>query len=177
MDYLLTCKCGREHTISRSQAGQEIQCECGNPLRAPTLRGLSELPQVPMEDITPTVAAARRNWQGWRGPALACTTAVAIIAAGFASWFLLQRAMIDTSYTAEEEIERSKLIFDEYSPEELSLVWNNYEELGMGQKQRPNFYLWNSYATARSYLALINGSVAAFFVLISVAIWYTARKE
>ncbi|MCA9126232.1 MAG: hypothetical protein KDB22_04065 [Planctomycetales bacterium] len=178
MGYLLNCDCGREHTVQTSQAGQEIACQCGQTVKVPTLRSLTTLPPAePEKSSRKNVVDSQGIWQGWRGPAIAMCSAACLVAGAFASWFLLQRALIDTSYNADEEIARSNLVFDEYSPEELSLVWNSYEELGLGPKVRPEFYAWNSYAKAREYLALINGSISGFFGLAALCIWFSARRR
>ncbi len=57
-DYLLPCECGREMVVSRVQAGDTIDCECGAKLCVPTLRGLAELRPAPVS----SGAAARKNW-------------------------------------------------------------------------------------------------------------------
>ena len=43
MEYLISCSCGKDIAIARSQAGQEVECECGNTVKIPTLRGFSDL--------------------------------------------------------------------------------------------------------------------------------------
>ncbi len=176
MDYLLSCDCGPEFTLNPSQAGQEIPCACGKSLSVPTLRGLSQLPRATKEENTPAKAVGKRQWAGWQGPVIAAAFAGFLISLGCAGWFGLQRSMVDTSYTIESEIEAGDELFDTYSPEELSLVWNNYEEVGLGPKDPPDFFLWNLYAADRTKYAAISGSIAAVSGLIVVAVWLSAPK-
>lgn len=177
MNYLLSCSCGRQHTVSRSQAGQEITCECGNTLQVPTLRGLTSLPSAdPGESPLPPRASGERTaWQGWRGPAIALASAGLIISLAYCGWFSLQRSLIDTSYTADSEIAAGNELFDLYDPEELSLVWESYEVAGLRTKQPPEFYLWNRYAETRERYAMVSGSLAGFFAVMVAAIWWSAR--
>jgi hypothetical protein len=44
--YLLTCGCGRQHTVETRQAGESIPCDCGATLSVPTLRQLRQLPEA-----------------------------------------------------------------------------------------------------------------------------------
>ncbi len=177
MGYLLTCECGREHTVTRSQAGQVIPCVCGQSIRVPTLRGLSKLPLAPDPSASAGTSTSRSAWAGWRGPTLSLTTAIFMIATAACLWFSLQRYMIDTSYTTETEIAAGNELFDVYAPEELSLVWNDYEKFGLGRKTRPQFYLWERYAKQRQRYAVTSGSIAAFFGLLSIGIWLSARLK
>lgn len=56
--YLLTCSCGRQHTVETGQAGESISCECGATLPVPTLRQLRQLPEA--REAQP--AAAEPAW-------------------------------------------------------------------------------------------------------------------
>lgn len=171
MDHLLTCSCGKEFTVSRSQAGQEIKCDCGQMIAVPTLRGFSELPTAGEVE---KVSAA---WGGWRGPTMALFSAICLVAAIFAARFLFQGVSVDTSYTAESEVAAANEIFDEYGADELSMVWDHFETNGIGPKVRPDFYLWNKYARERMILASIAGSVTGVFGLLAIGVWMTAPKK
>jgi cytochrome c-type biogenesis protein CcmH/NrfG len=55
--YLLPCLCGRQLSVSSAQAGQTVQCECGQAVEVPTMRGLREL------EVADARSAARaENW-------------------------------------------------------------------------------------------------------------------
>ncbi len=175
MDHLLKCACGRELVVSRSQAGQEIQCDCGASIRVPTLRGFASLPPAQQAEDKP-LAEANTSWQGWRGPAIAFASAGFLIAASFCGWFLTQRLAIDTSYTADTEIVAGNELFEVYDPEDLSLVWDSFEKTGMVAKDRPEFFWWNLYAKERETLASISGAFAAGFGLLALGVWISARS-
>lgn len=176
MQYRLSCQCEKVHHVSTVQAGEEINCECGNTLAVPQLRELKALPPALEEEKTSASDRSRSAWQTWRGPAIALTTGVAVTCALAALWFLFQLSFLDTSYDTEMEISNGNALFDEYSPEELSLVWNNYEEVGIGQKRLPDYEYVRQYALARKYLAGINGTIAAVFLILSFCIWLSARS-
>ncbi len=171
MDHLLICTCKKEHVVSRSQAGQEILCECGNSVRIPTLRGLSQLPaanDVPLENASTNV------WGGWRGPAIAVCSAVFAISAGFSSFFFLQKASIRPTNDLESEIAAGNEVLDQYGPDALSMVWNDLDTFGMGAKARPGFYIWQEYARGFARNATITGAIAAVFGVLSLGIWISA---
>jgi hypothetical protein len=44
--YLLPCTCGETLRIDANQAGLDVPCRCGKVVKAPTLRGLSQLERV-----------------------------------------------------------------------------------------------------------------------------------
>lgn len=175
MEHLLTCDCGVQHAISRSQAGQQIQCECGQPLQIPTLRGLSQLP-VAGEQVQ-TAVAKQAVWSGWRGPAIAIASAVFVIAGLASARFGMQYLSVDTTFTEESAIELGNEVLEGYGPLDLNIVWNEYAAKGMGPKQRPDFFLWNKYAGERRILATIAISIAGGFGLIALAIGFTAPRK
>src|SRR5665213_22995 len=51
--YLLPCTCGLSTPVETAQAGETIHCPCGAKLDVPTLRGLRNLPSVPLEAGAP----------------------------------------------------------------------------------------------------------------------------
>lgn len=178
MDHLLSCECGREHVVARSQAGQEVQCECGRSLRVPTLRGLAELPVAASTAApSPETERKRARWAGWRGPAIAVAAGGFFIALLVGSRFLLQWYLSPTGYTTEMEVEAGIELLDRADPEELSYIWDTFQKMGMRTKNRPGFYIWAVYARERLILAAISGGVAAFFGLAAGVIWLTARRE
>ena len=177
MDHLLKCEqCGQQLTVGRSQAGQELTCECGTTLQVPTLRDFASLPAAAREDVAPSRDSQKEVWQSWRGPTIAVVATGFAIALGFTLWFLLQLSALDTSHNAELEISMGNELFDTYSPEELSLVWNSYESVSIGQKDPPPFERIRTYALARKYLAGISGTFASVFGLAMLAILISARR-
>jgi len=182
MFHLLTCECGREITVTRKQAGQEIACACGRALRVPTLRGFSDLPLA----TTPATKAAQAGlptdqalsvWSGWRGPAIAVASVVFLIAGFATARFLYHRYLVDPSYTAVEEIAAGNQLFDEAHPEELSLAWEDYRKLRLGPKDRPLFYVIQKFAEEREFNAKISGAISLSAALVAGAIWLSARRK
>ncbi len=43
--YLVPCTCGRKHPVEATQAGQTLQCPCGQAVSVPTLQQLKGLPR------------------------------------------------------------------------------------------------------------------------------------
>ena len=193
MERLLSCECGRQHRVAGSQAGQTVTCQCGKSLAVPTLRGLTALPPAdpaPAAADTPGAAGAAgearatsrrdtasRRWQGWRGPALAVTTAGLLIALAACGWFAWDRYTIDTSYSVEAEIEAGNQMFETYDPGGLSEAWHGFGKMGLRSKQPPAFFLWQLYAEDRERRALISGGVAALFAALAATIVLTAPRQ
>jgi hypothetical protein len=182
MDRLLSCECGQVHRVSRSQAGQEIKCGCGRILPVPTLRALSNLPlaepESPVSDAATTrgASAASGSWQGWRGTTLAFAMAGFLIASIFCGWFSLQRWLVDTSYSVDQEIEAGEAMIDKFDPNTLASVWYTFGQMGMRNKQYPPFYLAQLYAAERVQFAQIAGGIALGFAAIGLILWLTNKK-
>ena len=82
--YLLPCQtCGKELTISRGQAGQELTCGCGATVEAPTMRGFAELKTV--ETQAPTTARRPAAW-GAGGQLMTLGAALAALGVGLAAY-------------------------------------------------------------------------------------------
>lgn len=179
MQYLLRCQCGKDLHVTASQAGDTIQCkQCSSEVTVPRLRELKALPAVASEEST-TLSDRPNAWRSWRGPAIALCAGALLVFGAYATWFTFQYIAVERTWgphDTEFEIAYGNEAFDQYSPEELSLVWNNYEEFGIGQKQLPEYEMWQRYGEARKYLALINGGVASVFLIASIAIWTSARS-
>ncbi|MEO8269687.1 MAG: hypothetical protein ABI557_08205, partial [Aureliella sp.] len=181
---LLSCECGQKHRVSRSQAGQEIKCACGKILSVPTLRGLSELPLAEIEPQSSLEATSRGapavasgGWQGWRGVTMALAMAGCLIASSYCGWFSLQRWMIDTSYTAEQNIEEGEQAFDTMDPYALTSTWYNFGQMGLRNKQYPNFYWVRIFAEQRVQFAQIAGSIALGFAAVGLVLWWTTKNS
>lgn len=182
MDRVLSCECGKEHYVSNSQAGQEIQCSCGKIIPVPTLRRLRDLPLAQAATVQPAATATRgelskRQWQGWRGVTLAVTMAGFLVATIACGWFSLQRWSIDTSYTVAQELVAGDVMIDSFDPNTLSTMWHNFGQMDMRRKHYPEFYLYQLYAAERTRLAQITGAIAAGFAAIGLVIWLTTPKQ
>ncbi len=181
MDRVLSCECGREHSVSSSQAGQEIHCRCGKILPVPTLRGMRQLPLAdsPAQSLEQSANGGDksvREWQGWRGMGLAVSMACFLIAASFCGWYALQRSRIDTSFTVQQEVQAGDAMIDSFDPATLSEMWHSFGQMGMQLKRYPDFYLYQLYAADLTQNALIAGAIAAGCALIGLGIWLTTPK-
>ncbi len=176
MAHLITCECGQSLRVSRSQAGQELECGCGKKLKVPTLRGLAELPIAPDTSIA-ELPSSRATWGGGLGTMLAISVALFALSAIPCAYFTLQRMSLDPSYTVESEIEAGNKDFDIQDMEHLAANWLSFETSGLGEKQKPDFYYYNRFAKERESLAITSGSLAGLFALIALGIWFTAKKR
>lgn len=188
MERLLTCQCGRVQVVSRSQAGQQLPCDCGQSVSVPTLRGMADLPLAQPATITAATSAgggrqpssgasANRVWQGWRGPLMALASAGCLVASAFCGWYLLQRFGIDTSYTPETEIANGQNLLDSYDANSLTTVWHEFSVMGLNSKTPPVFHLWNLYAEELEQKALTSGVIAGSFALVALAIAWSANRS
>lgn len=180
MDHLLICECGLENSVSRKQAGQQITCSCGKVLNVPTLRGFSELPLASHPQPVragSSAEVAKSAWAGWKGPVFALVMAVFIISGVTSAYNLLLRSSIDTSYTAEDFVEQGNLAFDQFTPTDLSLAWQDFEKLTLGPKMVPGFAVLNKKAKELERYAAGSGAVALLSALVGCGIWAMTRMR
>ena len=79
--YSITCRCGRKWKVEARQAGEQIDCSCGEKIEVPTLRGLALLPQVEVNE------PARSSWT--RAQGIIFVAAIAWLAIGaVVTWWL-----------------------------------------------------------------------------------------
>ncbi len=175
MDYQLTCNCGKIIRVSRSQAGQELTCECGQKLQAPTLRGFAQL-KVADSQADTTAVAEQKAWGGWRGTILAVACALFVITALPCAYFLFIRSQIDTSYTITDEIEAGNLNYEAMGIEMLVAEWTNFERNGLGPKNKPPFYWMKVVARENEILAMVTGTIAVIAAATATGAWVTAPK-
>ncbi len=175
MDHQLTCTCGKIIRVSRSQAGQELACECGQKLQVPTLRGFGQLPLADSEPNA-TAVAERKAWGGWRGTIFATACAVFVLSFLPCAYYLYIRSQIDTSYTVADEIAAGNSNYDAMGMEMLVAEWTRFERSGLGPKNKPTFYWMKQFARENEILAMVTGSIAALSMLVGAAAWITAPK-
>ncbi len=177
MEYLLTCKCGREHTVSRSQAGQVLACECGQDLQVPTLRGITNLPLARAEGGENTPRSA---WKGWRAPAMAICSTICVVAFLFSAYSFVQSLRNDLNYTTEDFIAEGNAAIDEFGPDELSITWTDFQNLGLRRRTAPIFHVYNVYSREQKIKGFIGLGVTAVFALLAATVWISAgfaRKQ
>src|SRR5205807_631124 len=57
--YLVTCDCGKQHTVGPAQAGESLKCECGNTLEIPSVRKLVHYPRADAVAVTESTWGVR----------------------------------------------------------------------------------------------------------------------
>ncbi len=139
MYYELTCSCGVKHAVAVSQAGQSLNCSCGNSLAIPTLRALKELPQV--ADSTPLPKRAiDKPASGRPSLLIGALVAVFFIALPTAIFYGYYRATMDTSLTEDSDREIAFEAIEKAEPVGLSEVWDQYSSTALGPPSKPDFY-------------------------------------
>ena len=150
MNYLLSCHCGRKTVVTRSQAGQEVLCACGNKLSVPTLRGLRELPPAETLNVesssSTTLQAAESAWKGWRGILVSLLASVLVCSIGYGVWNLYLRLQVDTSYTEELERQAGRDLIEKMDLRALNDTYYQFTKVGVGEKSLPPFKIIQDYA-------------------------------
>jgi hypothetical protein len=113
--YLLSCSCGKSVSVALRQAGETVQCECGETLNVPSLRGLRQLPVETIE------AEAQASW-GARKGFMTFSLAMVIVsgAAGGALWL----ASDSVAPMSEQEYrEEYRQMLETATPAETYYYW------------------------------------------------------
>lgn len=172
MDHLLTCECGLSHRVGRSQAGQQISCECGKELQVPTLRGLSELPLAEEKGVDASQSSA---WKGWRAPTLATCSGLLVLSLLYSGYAFLQSFRNDLNYSTEDFIAEGDAAIDTFGPDELSITWTDFQTLGLRNRASPMFHVYNLYSEEQKVKGFAGLGVSALFALLVAGIWWSAR--
>lgn len=176
MHYRLTCPCGVSHSVSTSQAGQELHCTCGNTLPIPTLRGLKELPRI---EPSTAEAAPASDGPDARQPSIVLGSLFAIIflAVPMAIFFAYQRTKVDTSFTQEADQEQAFAHLDAAGPQELSEAWDTYSTIPLGPPSKPDFYHVQRVARALEWRAAIACGIALLAAIAAAAVAVVRRQS
>jgi hypothetical protein len=128
--YLLSCECGRSHTITTARAGERLVCECGKTLVVPTLAGIRQLqPVVEKQEVQAT-------WNPVRGLLFVVGTIAAIIGLGIGGYYGWHWQQIDVNAYADYESrwqESNLEEIDKMSPDDLYDTWKAVESRGHGE--------------------------------------------
>ncbi len=165
MKYLFPCeKCGETHPIDTSQAGQQISCQCGQLLEAPSLRGIRELEPA----VEAAATGPRRDWSLGRGLAsvggfLLAGGGLAVVI--FAGMYRTQLGMFERPvYDAE----MAQAEIDALSPGQAFDTWAQIRENGLGP-YRPPLHFMARQSRERSMVVMIVASVLALCGITSAA--------
>ncbi|MGN6544757.1 MAG: hypothetical protein ACTHK7_06895 [Aureliella sp.] len=176
MYYRLTCPCGVAHSVSTSQAGQEIHCTCGNSLQVPTLRGLKELP--PVDPATAPEVRYREAGHSRRPWILLGTMFVLIfLSVPTAIFFGWQRMKLDTSLTQESDEQQAFAQLDAAGPLVLSELWESYETLSLGPPNKPLFYHIQQKARALNFRIAMACGIALLAAVVAAAVLVMQRER
>ena len=83
--YLLSCHCGRELTVEKTQAGTQVECDCGQSVEVPVLRKLTTLKKKTARSEKPD------SWSRGQGILFVC--GVLLLIAGAISSIQFYRSM------------------------------------------------------------------------------------
>jgi hypothetical protein len=158
MKYLLPCsQCDRQHEVDPTQAGEKIQCGCGQELEIPSLRGLRDLTPVPAAlasrgTARPTNDLPRR---------LTLVVGMLLIAGGlvagaYGGLVLTQIRVPDRAATVDPTADAA---IDELDPADAFRMWTNFRDEGLGPYHVPYRFMAQS---AKGYFTrwLLGGLIA-----------------
>lgn len=90
--YLLPCPCGLNVSVSTSQAGADVHCQCGQTLSVPTMLEVKRLPP----DRQDSFEKPQRRWTPLQGGVFVAGTSIAIISLGVGILLAVARSKLDT---------------------------------------------------------------------------------
>jgi hypothetical protein len=120
--YTLTCECGRKWRVEARQAGEEIACSCGGRVIVPTLRGLSELPQVEEQ------AAPASRWTKAQGILFVAALAWLAFGVGMTWWCYVQAAHPVRQFRIDDEAEDLSGRVDQFTLTESMKYWKMFRQ-------------------------------------------------
>lgn len=183
MEYLLNCDCGKELRVTKSQAGQELPCSCGASVKIPTLRALTALPTAEVADEGSESQSSKKSrsgeksaaWSGWRSPALAISVLLLLISVITTGYWISQAIRNDLGVSTEAFIAGSDSAIEAYGPGELSIAWNDFQQIGLKNRTSPTFHLYNLYVEQQWAKAKYGGIVIGVLALLTLAITFSAK--
>ncbi|MBM4000761.1 MAG: hypothetical protein FJ297_14690 [Planctomycetes bacterium] len=176
--YVLPCACGRTRRVGASQAGEQVDCECGAKITVPTLRGLRALASAP--DDRPH--SAHRVPEAGR-PSSVAGCLFAFVFLGFitscvftAAMFAL-RARLDPHRPFDAVLAANADQIDRLPIDESYHVWTHYERDGIGGEMPTAEII--DWTRSRMYVRLgAGGGIAAAVLLIAmIAVGWAARSS
>lgn len=156
MKYLLPCdQCGTEHEVDPSQAGENLQCQCGRTLEVPSLRGLRELRPVTVQPAKPAASRTSRELP----PRLILVGGMLLMAIGLivAAYGGLIRSQIRIPEPPPIEDIQADATIDGLSPADTHRLWTEFRDQGLGPYQVSFPYI--AELTQRYYTNLLLGGL------------------
>lgn len=173
MKYLLPCeRCGEKMAIDASQAGRQIDCQCGAKLEVPSFRAVRELEQFDEPQVK-----RRRSWNPLRGVSFALgmvLVAIGLLAAagGGIGW-----AMIDTTEPPAEDLEPILASINPIGPSNTWDIWVDMRDNGLGPYYVPPHVVARRGAQNLLWLTGIGLAVAALGAVVSIAAMRIAKRR
>ncbi|MEE3372881.1 MAG: hypothetical protein VX346_26345 [Planctomycetota bacterium] len=127
--YLMPCDCGAKITVTASQAGDQLVCECGKNLDVPSFTELQQL--EPATDPIDAPDHKRRSWSRLQALLFTCGLLTAVVASGGIGFATYLRSQIDTTDTIETIADDYLKFLDQRSPTELLEIWGNIRNKGL----------------------------------------------
>jgi hypothetical protein len=167
--YLLPCACGEKLRIDASQAGLDVRCRCGKDVKAPTLRGLSQLERVEEDAAT----KPPQQW-GTRQRLVLIGSLIVSCGLGVAGWYWYNTPPSELRVSIDSRLPKQLAEqIGAMSAEELIETWNKVakEELDRTEPaELANYHRFVEHQQRRMYIGLgiaaIGGLVQASSLVV-----------
>jgi hypothetical protein len=141
MKYSLPCPCGKTVAIEVSQAGQRVNCACGQQLEVPTMREIRQLPPLHDEAKTsPPRRLATGNWSVAQRLVFSFGLAVCVLGFGIALYFQSARRSLPTQEEKwDTQLDTHLEMLENMDLEDAWGSWLEVREGGIGQFAPPRY--------------------------------------
>lgn len=166
--YLVECTCGKSIPVRQQQAGEEIECACGQPVRVPNL---GRLRQCPRAEQAATPAATHATWDFSRGITFSLGALICLISLGVLVFLFSQDRRL-----VVEPPKLEQLVFSadpqSWSPAESYQAWKEVQTFELRERDDPYFVInrrWRRLFRIQMAVAgvfLIGGLVAIGWSLV-----------
>lgn len=155
--YLLPCTCGKKIPVESRQAGEEILCDCGLHLTAPTMLSMRKLEPLPSESINGT------GLESW-GARQRVMLVGCFILLGFVAWASV--LFLDRPEPPVPEIDRETIAsqVERFSPARAWRAWHIQRALGLDrsatdrvvayEEQASQYHIWLTVAACGALVGL-----------------------
>lgn len=168
--FLLPCVCGRQLPVNAAQAGDQLQCECGQRIEVPTLRHLAALERV--EEAAPRRV---KNWGVRQGLVFLGASIIAIAAV------CLLVLQLERPERIHEQLIRTNI--ENMSPADVWRTWPILEqgirrslypgEVSVMARNLLDIHAWEQWRTT----ALAVGGIGVLLVAIGLFIVRPPRRR
>ena len=165
MKYLLPCdRCGEKTAIDASQAGRQIDCQCGATLEVPSFRAVREL-----ERFDEPPVKQQRSWNPLRGISFALGLVLVALGLLAAAGGVIGWTLIDTTEPPAEDLEPVLASIAPLGPSNTWDIWVDMRDKGLGPYYVPPHVVARRVAQNLSWLMTIGLVVAAVGAVVSTA--------